>query len=85
MSTLTQDRLNSIIDPRAKQRSNAHTYTTTHGNENVNVDKIKHIFIVLVGTSNKVSVSTLKTMYISHTWPPMLVGPPANCPSVPMR
>ena len=38
----------SIIGPRAKERTGAPTYTTTHMNKTVNVDKIKHIFIVLV-------------------------------------
>ena len=40
--------LNNIIGSRAKQSTGAHTYTTTHRNETVNVDKIKHIVIVLV-------------------------------------
>jgi len=43
-----QGRLNSIIGPRAKQCKGTPTYTTTHRNENVNVDKIKHILSVLV-------------------------------------
>jgi hypothetical protein len=43
-----QGRLNSIIGPRAKQFKGAPAYTTNHRNENVNVDKIKHIFSVLV-------------------------------------
>jgi len=34
--------------PRAKQFTGANTYTTTHRNKTVNVDKIKHTFIVLV-------------------------------------
>jgi hypothetical protein len=41
-----QGRLNSIIDPHAKQC--ILPKTTTHSNKNVNVDKIKHIFIALV-------------------------------------
>jgi hypothetical protein len=43
-----EGRLNSIITPREKQCTGAHIYTTTHRNKTVNVDKIKHIFIVLV-------------------------------------
>ena len=38
----------SIIGPWAKQCTVALTYTTTHRNKTVNVDKIKHIIIVLV-------------------------------------
>ena len=50
------DRLNGIIGPWG------HTYTTTRRNKTVNVDKIKHIFIICykyihyIGTSNKISV-----------------------------
>jgi hypothetical protein len=33
---LSQGRLNSIIDPRAKQCTGSPTYTTTHRNKNVN-------------------------------------------------
>ena len=43
-----QDRLNSIVGPRAKQFTGAPTYMTTHKNKNVNVNKIDHIFIALV-------------------------------------
>jgi hypothetical protein len=43
-----QGLLNSIICPRAKQCTGVPTFTTTCRNKNVNVDKIKHIFIVLV-------------------------------------
>ena len=50
VDALKQSHLNSIIGPRAKQCTVAHTYTITHRNKIVNVDKIKHtcIFIVLV-------------------------------------
>jgi len=41
-------RLNSIIGPQAKGCTGAPTYSTTYMNKTVNVDKIKHIFIVLV-------------------------------------
>jgi hypothetical protein len=47
-------RLNNIIGPRAKQHAGAHAYTTTHRDKSVNVDKIKHIFIVLVLTIKSV-------------------------------
>jgi hypothetical protein len=43
-----QGHLNNIIGHRAKQCTGAHTYTTTHINKTVNVDKMKYIFIVLV-------------------------------------
>jgi hypothetical protein len=43
-----QGRLNSIIDPREKQCTEVHTYTNTHRDKTVNVNKIKHIFIVFV-------------------------------------
>jgi hypothetical protein len=43
-----QGRLNSIIGPRAKQYTGAHTYTTTRRKKTVNVKKIKHVFIVWV-------------------------------------
>ena len=41
-------RLNSIIGPWPKGCTGAPTYSTTYMNKTVNVDKIKHIFIVLV-------------------------------------
>jgi hypothetical protein len=44
------DKLNSNIDPRAKQYTGAHTYTTTHRNKTVNVDKIKHNYIHCIDT-----------------------------------
>jgi hypothetical protein len=40
--------LNSIIDLREKQCTEVHTYKNTHRDKTVNVDKIKHIFIVFV-------------------------------------
>ena len=43
-----QGRLNSIVDPPKKQCTEVHTYTNTHRDKTVNVDKIKHIFIVFV-------------------------------------
>jgi hypothetical protein len=43
-----QGRLNSIIDSQEKQCTGIHTYTNTHRDKTVNVDKIKHIFIVFV-------------------------------------
>jgi len=45
---LQTEGLNSIIDTGAKQCNGAPTYTTTHRNKNVNVDKIKNKLIVLV-------------------------------------
>jgi hypothetical protein len=45
---------NSIIGPRAEQCTEANTYTTTHRNKNVNVDKINHIFIALVLSTKSV-------------------------------
>jgi hypothetical protein len=36
------------MGPRAKECTGAHTYTTTHRNKTVNVDKNKHVSIVLV-------------------------------------
>jgi hypothetical protein len=39
---------NSIIDPQEKQCTGVHTYTNTNRDKIVNVDKIKHIFIVFV-------------------------------------
>jgi hypothetical protein len=48
LQVYNQGHLNSIIGPWEKQCTGAHTYTTTHRNKTVNVDKIKHIFIVLV-------------------------------------
>ena len=44
---LIQDRLASVIGPQAKQCTGAHS-NTTHRNKTVNVDQIKHIFIVLI-------------------------------------
>ena len=43
----TRDRLNSIIGPWSQLCTGVHTYTNTHRNKIVIVDKIKHIFIVL--------------------------------------
>ena len=43
-----QGHLNSIKGPRAKQHTGANTCKTTHRKKSANVDKIKHIFIVLV-------------------------------------
>ena len=43
-----QGLLNTIIGPRVKQCPGALTYTATRRNKNVNVNKISHIFIVLV-------------------------------------
>ena len=43
----TGDPLNSTIGHREKQCTGTHTYTTTYRNKTVNVDNIKHIFIVL--------------------------------------
>jgi hypothetical protein len=40
--------------PRSNQCTGAPTYTTTHRNKTVNVNKIKHIFIVLVLPANSV-------------------------------
>ena len=48
LSMCGNGRLISIIGPQSKQYTGAPTYTATHRNKNVNVDKIKHIFIVLV-------------------------------------
>jgi len=45
---LAQSLLHTIILPREIPSTGASTYTTTHRNKNVIVDKIKHIFIVLV-------------------------------------
>ena len=42
------------VGPRSKQCTGAHTYTNTHRNETVNVDKIK--YISYIDTSNKISV-----------------------------
>jgi hypothetical protein len=42
MYTVIQGHLNINIGPRTKQCSGAHTYTTTHSNKTVNVDKIDH-------------------------------------------
>ena len=74
--------LNNIIGPQAKQCIGAHTYTTTHRNKTVNVNKMKHTFIVLVLTTNK-CLNNKKNMpyttYIDWHGVPKLVGPPGNC------
>jgi hypothetical protein len=57
----------------------AHTYTTTHRNKTVNVDRIKHKFIALVLPAK----SMLYTTYIDYHGAPMLVGTPGNCPACP--
>jgi hypothetical protein len=44
--------------------ANLYTYTTTHRNKTVNVDKIKHIFIVLVLLTKSVFKEMLYTTYI---------------------
>ena len=49
---LMQGRLNGIIGLREKQCTGSPTYTTTYRNRDVNVDTIKHIFIVLVFSTN---------------------------------
>jgi len=46
--TSHQGRISSIIGTRAMQRTVVHSYTTTHRNKTVEIDKIKHILIVLV-------------------------------------
>jgi hypothetical protein len=75
--TCTQGRLNSIIYPWAKQCPGAHTYTTTYRNKTVNVDKIKHIFIVwelpikLVFEHYKHSIHNIHRL----AWAPMIVDP----------
>jgi hypothetical protein len=43
-----QGRLNSIINPRENQCTGIHTYINTHRDKTVNVNKIKHIFIIFV-------------------------------------
>jgi hypothetical protein len=43
-----QERLNSIIGPWENECNGTPTYTTSLLNKTINVDKIKHIFIVLV-------------------------------------
>jgi hypothetical protein len=82
-----QGHLNNIIGPRAKQYTGTHIYTTTHRNKTVNVDKIKHIFIVLVFPSKSVfkhlrnhalhSIHRLSRGVYAH-------GAPKQLPSVPM-
>ena len=64
--TSIQGRLNSIIGPRETQRTGAPTFTTTHRNNTVNVDKSKYIFIVLVFPTT-FSFWTLKTCCTHQT------------------
>ena len=40
-----QGRLNSIIDPREKQCTGVHTYTNTHRDKTVNVDRIYLLYL----------------------------------------
>ena len=56
--------INSIIDPREKQCTEVHTYTNTHRDTTVNVDKIKHIFIVFVHKQRLNIKNMLYTTYI---------------------
>ena len=46
--TTNQGRLNNIIGPQEKQCTGVHTYTTTRRNKTLNVEKIKHEFIVSI-------------------------------------
>ena len=48
VSPSDQGRLSSIIGPQAQRCTEAATYSTTDRDNTVNVDNIKHIFIVLV-------------------------------------
>jgi hypothetical protein len=76
-----QGRHTSIIGPRTKQCIGAPTYTNTHRNKSVIVDKIKHIFIKLVLPTKSV-LKTLKKHAVHNIhrleWEPMVVGPRAN-------
>ena len=83
---LYQGRLNSIIGPRAKQCTGVPTYTTTHRNKNVMVDRIKHISSIVLIFPTK-SVFKHKK-HVAHNiyrlaWGPILVAPPGNCPACP--
>ena len=53
----------SIIGLRVKQCTGVPTFTTNHRNKNVNADRIKHIFIVLILTTKSV-FKHLKHTYI---------------------
>ena len=72
-----QGRLISIISPQSKQYTGTPTYTTTHKNKNVNVDRIKHIFIVLILPPKSVFKPSKNMPYTTcidkH-------GPPGNSP-----
>ena len=69
-----------IIGPREKQCTGAHTSTTTHRNKTVNVDKIKHIFIVLVLPTK--SVLNIKKKNAVYNIPKLLWGPRATAQHV---
>ena len=49
-----QERLNSIIGPWKQHCNGTPTYTSSLVNKTINVDKIKHTFIVLVLPTNSV-------------------------------
>lgn len=60
-----EDRLNSIIDPGKSTAVTA--YTTTHRTKIVNVDQIKHIFIVWVlPTKSLFTLNIKKTCCTQH-------------------
>ena len=57
-------RLNSIIDLREEQCTEVHTYTNTHRDKTVNVNNIKHIFIVFVQNQRLDIKHMMQTTYI---------------------
>ena len=85
---LAQSLLHTIILPREIPSTGASTYTTTHRNKNVIVDKIKHIFIVLVLPTKSI-FKHLKKHAVHNiqilAWGPYARGAPGQLVSVPMR
>ena len=78
--------ISSIIGPWAKQWTGVPTYTITHRNKTVNVDKIKHIFIVLVLQTKSVfrhKTKTWSTQYTQVSIDPYVRRAPGNCLACP--
>jgi hypothetical protein len=72
---------------RAKQCTGGHFYSTTHSNKTVNVDKIKHLFILLVLPTKSVFIHKRHAVDRLHRleWGPYACGALGQLPSVPMR
>jgi len=73
--------------PPVKTVDGVTTYTTTRRNKNVNVDKIKHIYIYCIGTFQQNQSLHIKKNAVHNIYRlasgPMLVWLSGNCPACP--